>query len=332
MYNQSDSVPRADISTVLMEAVGQEKQFIAQQVFPVFPSATEIGRYPKFKIASGELLKAQGATKRSVTGSYVEVDRKFTWDSYQTEEYGAEERIDDAVARRMQNFFDAEMVTAKLLMNELMLDYEIQAAAALYNTNATTAAYNPGFVQNNASTAWLTANLPTMDVPADVNTVIQNMTLAGEEPEVMVISLQLWNLIRRSTKLQTWVYGFLNVSQGGSQITPQMFAQCFGLRDIIIAKKSVDVSPKGTPDGSASLQPVWSNAYCAFAKLGAGDFLNGGVGRTIIWDADAPGGLFTSESYRDEPRRSNKVRVRSNRVIKAINPLSCQLIVTGFTS
>jgi len=326
MYNSIDSVPRADISTVLMEAVGQEAYFIAQNVFPVFPSATEVGRYPRFRIGSGELLKAAGGTKRNISGSYNEVERKFEWDNYQTEEYGMEERVDDKIARRMENFFDAEMVTSKLLMNELMLDYENQAATALFTPSNFTNSYN---TTANSGVAWTGANLATMDVPKDINAVIEAQTLLGEEPEVLILSLQLWNLIRRSTKLQTWVYGFLNVSQGGSQITPQMFAQCFGLRDVLIAKKSYDTTPKGAK--TPTLTPVWNSSYAALARLGEGDFMNGGAGRTIIWDADQPGGLFTTESYRDEARRGNKIRIRSNRVIKIVNPNACAVITTNYS-
>jgi hypothetical protein len=61
-------------------------------------------------------------------------------------------------------------------------------------------------------------------------------------------------------------------------------------------------------------------------KTGEGDFMNGGAGRSIIWDADSPGGLFTSEQYRDEKRRGDMLRVRSNRVLKIIDPTCAQLI------
>jgi hypothetical protein len=169
-----------------------------------------------------------------------------------------------------------------------------------------------------------------VDVPADFNVMLERMTLLGEVPTTVVMSLKLWNYIRRTQKLQTYVYGYLNVNQGGSQITEQMFANVFGLREILIAKKSVDVASKNV-NATTSLQPVWSNSWIALIRRAEGDFMNGGVGRTIIWDADAPGGLFTSESYRDEKRRGNMLRVRSNRVIKVVSPNCVQLLDTGAT-
>jgi hypothetical protein len=323
MYNTTDSVPRADISTVLMEAVDQEKQFIGQLIFPAYPSAREVGRYPRFQIGPSELLaggRNYGSTKRNETGTYNEISRKFTWDSYQTEEFGLEERVDDVVARRMENFFDAEVVTGKYLMNSLMIDYERDVAAKAYDYGT--------YGDTNATTVYTEANLGTFDVPLDINGILEKLTLLGETPNTLIMSLKIWNRIRRSQKLQVYVYGYLNVNQGGSQITEQMFANVFGIQNILIAKKSYDTALKGKT-GAATVQPVWPDTFIAVAKIAPGDFMNGGFGRTIIWDADSPGGLFTSESYRDEKRRGNMLRVRSNRVLKVVNPNCIQLLDTG---
>lgn len=334
MFNTVDSVPRQDVSTALMEAVGQEKQFIAQMLMPIYPSATEVGRYPRFRKQAAELLRGgrnpnsdgtfNSSTRRGATGTYNEVTRKFEWDSYQTSEFGLEERVDDVIRRRMTNFFDADMITAKLLMNELMLDYEMEVSAKLNTTSNTDSA--EGLVAT-ATTAgdWTNALVLTFDAPQDINAVIERLTLLGTNPDEcdMVLSLKAYNILRRSKLMQTYVYGFLNVTQGGSQIRPEMIAQAFGLRSCIIAKKSVDVAIKGkTPN----LVPVWGNTNCLVGKFGEGDFMNGGVGRTIVWDADSPGGLFTSEQYRDEKRRGDMLRVRSNRTIKCVDPTCAQLI------
>lgn len=328
MYNTVDSVPRADISTVLMEAVDQEKQYIGHAIFPTFPSAREVGRYPKFRIGAAELLKGgkqYGSTKRNETGTYNEVSRKFEWDSYQTEEYGLEERVDDVVARRMENFFDAEVVTGKFLMNNLMTDYETEVAAATFDpTTFTTTHATQVYTEAN------TSGSTPFDVPTDINAMLERFVQLGERPTHLVMSLSVWNRIRRSQKLQVYVYGFLNVTQGGSQITEDMFAKVFGLDGMLIGKKSIDANPKGKAFSTANITNVWSNGYIGLIKIGQGDFMNGGLGRTIVWDADSPGGLFTSESYRDEKRRGNMLRVRSNRVLKVVSPNCVQLLDTGY--
>lgn len=315
-YNTSDSTPRLDISTLLMEAVHQDKHFVASSLLPVYGSEREVGRYPKFRIGKGELLKKE-SQKRGATGTYNESEEQFEWDSYQTAEYGHEKRVDDTVRKQMRDFFDSDMVTAKFCMNKVMLDYEVEAATAIMDPSV--------FTASAAGTAYTEANLATMDFPADLNATIEALTLNGEEPNTIVISLSVYNRLKRSKLLQTYLYGHLNTTQGGSNITPTLVAEAFGIPNIVIAKKSYDNAIKG----KQNVVPVWGNSHIWVGEVQGGDFMNGGAGRTIIWDADSEGGLFTTDQYRDEARRGDKIRVRSNRVIKIVNPNSGRLIATG---
>jgi hypothetical protein len=315
-YNTTDSVPRQDISTLLMEGVHQEKHYVASSLLPVYGSQREVGRYPKFRLGKGELLKKE-SQKRNATGTYNESEEQFEWDNYQTQEYGHEKRVDDVVKKQMGDFFDAEMVTAKFCMNKLMLDYEVEAAAAIMNPAT--------FTATAAGTAYTEANLATMDFPADINATIEALTLNGEEPNTMVMSLSVYNRLKRSKLLQTYLYGFLNSTQGGANITTDHIAAAFGISNIVVAKKSYDNAIKG----KLNVVPVWGNEYIWVGEVQGGDFMTGGCGRTIIWDADSEGGLFTTDQYRDEARRGDKIRVRSNRVIKIVNPNSGRLITTG---
>ena len=315
-YNTSDSVPRQDISTLLMEAVHQDKHFVASSLLPVYGSEREVGRYPKFRINKGELLKKE-SQKRGATGTYNESEEQFEWDSYQTQEYGHEKRVDDVVRKQMRDFFDSDMVTAKFCMNKLMLDYEVETATAIMDPLV--------FTPANAKVNYTEALLDTIDFPFDLNATIEALTLNGEEPNTIVMSLPLYNRLKRSRLLQTYLYGHLNSTQGGSNITTGIIAEAFGIPNIVIAKKSYDKAIKGKTD----VVPVWGNSHIWVGEVQGGDFMNGGAGRTIIWDADSEGGLFSTDQYRDEPRRGDKIRVRSNRVIKIVNPNSGRLIATG---
>lgn len=316
MYNTTDAVPRIDLSTVLMEAVHQDEQFIGQLVLPVNESEMEYGRYPKFRIASGGLLKKQ-SQKRNQSGTYNESNMSFEWDNYQTEEFGHEERIDDVIRKRMKNFFDAEVITAKDCMRKVMLDYEVTVANTVLDPDT--------FQSASPIASYNDSNLATMDVPADINAAIEAMNNVGEQPNTLVLSLRLWNLIKRSQKLQTYLYGFLNTTQGGSNISTQIVAEAFNLQQIIVARKTVDLA---LPGKAPNIQPVWGNDYLFLGDIQGGDFKAGGVGRTMIWDADSEGGLFTTDTYRDEKRRGDIVRVRSNRTEKIINPNAGYLIST----
>jgi hypothetical protein len=330
-YNTADATPRPDISTLLVEATGQEQGYIGQEIFPIYPSDFETGRYPIFAKKETELLNAGRAptsssvfnsvTKRNETGSYNELDRKWTYGTFFTEEYGLQERVDDVVATRMSNYFDAEMWTGKLLANSLMLDYELECAAALMN--ATTFASN---ITVATATGWSTTPetvATASNIPAQINTAIEAMTLRGERPDTLVLSLTNWNLWRRNTFLSTYIYGSLNTNAGGSAIVEANVAAAFRLKRVLVAEKAFATNLKGR---ASSLASVYGDTYAALIKTGAGDFNAGGLGRTIIWNNDSPGGLFTSESFRDEQRRGSILRVRSNRTIKVLLTDACQLL------
>jgi len=61
-----------------------------------------------------------------------------------------------------------------------------------------------------------------------------------------------------------------------------------------------------------------------------GDYSEGGAGRTLVWEADIPSGLYATETYRDEKRRSDRVRVRTNSIEKVLNGNAGQLIATAW--
>jgi hypothetical protein len=52
------------------------------------------------------------------------------------------------------------------------------------------------------------------------------------------------------------------------------------------------------------------------------------LGRTIVWSKDGSG-LFTTETYRSEPRRGDMVRVRHHTDEKLVNLNAAQLINGG---
>lgn len=321
MYANSAAAPRKDISTFLEEAVGVEKNFIGQTVLPIYSSDIEIGRYPKLKIGNGDLLRPN-ATRRGSTGTYNEVDRKWDWDTFQTEEFGLEERIDDVIAKRMENFFDVEVTVGKLVMRELMLDYEMAVAGVVMNANS--------YLSTNVITPtqdYTEANLATIDFPRDVQAVQEQMTYLGEAPNTAIMSLTVFNRIRRSKLMQLYLFGSLSSNGGARQIDEAMVANALGVDRIIVTKASYNMQGKGR---TIQVGPIWGNSYIALVNIQSGDFHHGGLGRTIIWDADSPNGLFATETYRAEHRRGNMVRVRTNRTLKIINPNAGGLIQTNF--
>ena len=97
---------------------------------------------------------------------------------------------------------------------------------------------------------------------------------------------------------------------------------------MIIGRASYDTSNKGR--ATSSMAAIWKNTHIWVGQVKGGEFDAGGVGRTLVWDADVPGGLFATESYRDEKRRSDMLRVRTNSVEKIVNENCGHLIKTSW--
>jgi hypothetical protein len=317
MYNNTAAVSRPEITALLEEARDVEKMHIAEKLAPVKSVSARAGRYPRLRLDGGQLMK-RDVTKRGPTGTYTEIARKTDWDTYDCEDLGLTERIDDANAAEMKNFFDMEMITARLILRSMKIDHEIRTAEMImnpaeFNATAAAAAYTEG-------------NLATFDFPLDIMDAQERLEATAVEPNTMVISRPLWNLIRRSTKLQTYLFNNLNVV-GKRLITESDIAQGFGIENVLIAKATYDQANRAK---TANLVPIWGNDYIWMGKVVGGEFEAGGAARTLVWDADSPGGLYTTDSWRDENRRGDMLRVRSNVALKVIDNSCGQLITTSF--
>jgi len=319
MYANTAAVSRPEITVFLEEARDIEKFFIAEKLCPVHNVSARAGRYPRIRIDKGELMK-KDVTDRGPSGTYNEVSQKFEYDTYDCHDRGLVERVDDANVAEMKSFFDMEMITAKLIKRKMMIDHEVRVANLVMDPTQ--------FNATAASVDYTEANLATFDFPRDLNDALARLEEVGVEPNTMVISRDLWNRIRRSTLLQTYLFNNLNTA-GKRLIKESDIADGFGVENVIVAKPKYDSAPKGR---NKVLTPIWTSDYIFLGKTAGGDFQNGGIGRTLVWGADAPGGLYTTEAWRDENRRGDMLRVRTHTSEKVIDQTNGQLITTGFSS
>lgn len=320
MYS-TNAVSRPEISEVLEEASDSEKFYIGQKIFPVKGVKARAGRYPRIKIASGNLMR-RDVTKRNSTGTYNEISRKHSWDGFDCEDRGLEERIDDTKREEMSNFFDLEALTGRQVKRQLLIDFEINVAGEVMST--------ANFAKENPKVDYTEANIDTVDVPYDLELAIERLHERAVDVNTMVMSRRLFNYIRRSTLLQNYIYGRLNVStQSRRAINAQDLAEVFSIENVFVATATYDTSNRGS--SSASLSQIWGTSYIWLGKVASGGFEAGGVGRTLVWDADVSDGLYQTETYRDEKRRGDMLRVRTNAVEKVIDETAGQLIQTNFS-
>ncbi len=318
MFSNNGAVLRADINALVIEAAAAEEFYIGAKVLPPLAVTAKSGQYPKFRKAGGELLNPD-AEARAATAAYSRVIREYDNDNYSTVEYGLEELIGDADGTEISRFFDLEKVAANLVRRQVQIGHEARVQAAVQN--ATT------FSATTSSVAYTVANKATADFAGDVLGVIDTLNNRGEQPNTIVMSGAVFTRIKGQTLFQNFVRGnrpsdiTANLSQGA---VAQAFADA-GITNVHVGRAAKNTANKGA---AFTGTPIWNNTHIWIGRVEAGDVMDGGAGRTFYWSADSE--LFTTESYRDESRRANVVRVRQHVVEKIIDADAGQLITTQY--
>lgn len=316
----SGATIRADINAVVEEAAGADTFFIGHRALPPFMVEAKSGTYPKIQIAAGELMSFGGAV-RSRGGSYSEVSRQWTYDTYDCLDRGLEEPVDDTDVKDLARFFNLEASTARWVLRNMKLDHEVRAAAVINSTS------NFGSATNSA-VAYTEGNIATISFIADVLAAIERCRDAGCEANTIVLSSTVYNRVRRASPVLTFVQGSLGK---GAEVTASTIAQALadeGIRQVLVGKARYNSAKKGQ---TKSMTNVWGNTYAWVGRCvdNPMSLQDGGAAHTLVWNAE--GGLFVSESYRDESRRSSIVRVRQNTAEKAVDGTAGTLIATQYS-
>jgi len=318
-YTNGQATPRSDIYALVQQANADfNKLFIGDQIFPVKSEDVKRGIYMKANLANAELLNADAVARASGDG-YQRVNRKYDTDQYDAVEYGLESVIDDAYEAEVERFMNIEATEAMLLERSLRISYEARIAAALFNTST---------FNNTASvTAYTDAQLASFDVASDIDLAKARLLKKGIIANAIIMSFDVFQRIRRSTKLQNQIYGVVPRSAGQSMLPSEDdLAKALGVEKLLIGKAPYNSNNKGQAYSGSF---IWSTARIAVACIAGGEYGAGGVGRTIQWSKDTTG-LFTPETYRSDERRSNILRVRQHVAEKVIDETACELITTQY--
>lgn len=316
-FSNAGAVLRADLNTVVLEALAEESLMIGTKVFPPFEVGEKSGQYPKFDIPEAQILR-NIATERAQNGSYNEVVRSYKEETYSTVDRGLEERIDDTYRQDVARFFDAEQIAARFTFGNILIGHEKRVADSLFSAT--------NFSATSAATAYTGANLATADFVEDVQKQIDDLRQNGVAgPLALVMSQTVGNYIKRTTRFQNFVkpYGV-----GGAIPTQSSIQAAFGdlgVTSIYFGQAGIDASKTRS---AKSVSSIWNNDFVWVGQVTGGDPIAGGAGRTFVWNAE--GGLFVTETYRDDSRRSDMVRVRQNTDEKVVNPNAGRLVQTSF--
>jgi hypothetical protein len=310
---------RADISQALIEAPQADVGLIGAQLLPIQNVDAKSGTYLKVQLAAGELL-SNNVLNRESGSSYSRGIRSFSQANYVTSEFGLEELVPDDASADLNRFFSYESETAKFLLRQLKLSHEKRVNDVVWasSTPFTIADQSPAVNYTQALVA-------TCDIARDVATAKLALAQYGYEANCVAMSANVFELIRRSTLLQNQFFGVIS-STGARLLSEAEIAAALGVTNLLVGRAAINTAGKNK---SYTGSFVVSSAKIVVGQVSGGEFTAGGMGRTLVWTGDAAGG-FVSESYRDEARRSQVLRVRMNTDEVIIDPNAAVRITTNF--
>jgi hypothetical protein len=310
-YSNSNALPRAEISQAVFEAASNSASlpFIGLEVLPVYSVPARSGEYVKIDLGPGEAYNAD-ALKTAPGTDRSRVTRRFTTDNYSCTSYELEELLPDETSADLGRYFDVEVSSATFLNNSLLISHEQRVADLVFGS---------GISAISANAAYTAGSIDTLDLAKDVDDAMTELAKKNVVADTLIMSLQVFNRVRRTTKLLNNLFGPVkNVAQARPASAEEVAAALNVNR--VIGRGAKNGAKKGQ---SYSGSFIWGNSKIVLAKLGAGEFTAGGLGRTLLWNEDSPTPLVT-ETYRDEARRSNVIRCRHNTSEKLIDA-SCAI-------
>jgi len=299
----STTVQRPELGQVAWEymTTGEGRQAnIGLDVLPIFDSAQKTADYAKIPV---ETLLEVKDTKRAPRSAYNESDWQFETGTFNCQDNGWKELIDDEEKKLYAYLFDAEMVATQRAMAIITRNHEIRSATLLFNTS--------NFSDTGVATEWSTPTTCTPHKDVTITGFNAMKALGGLLPNTGVCSEKVFrNLIASSEVKDAFKYtGTGPMEETGFDVQKRAVASYFGLEKILVGGAVKSTAKKGQ---SAVATDVWDDEYFGLFRIESGmDLRKPQVGRTFLWTADSPGMLVT-ETYRDEDKRSDVVRVRHN--------------------
>ena len=275
--------------------------FIANRMAPVFEAAEQNGNVGIIPLKE---FRQTPQTGRDSRGNYNRINYTFKDEAYQTNENGIEMPIDDRRSKIYRNWFDFEVVAASITLNVVMRAYEMRVAALLHDTAVFT-----GDAKTTAITHewndWTNA-VPLTDV-MEAKLAVWGAT--GIYPDALQINKRQFDNLRNCDQITAKI-----ASSGAgtpikaTDITRQILANCFDVREIIVADSSKDTANEGQ---DVSIGQTWSDEYAMLFKSAQTNRIEEPcLARTIHWGEDGSSIGGQIETYYTDESRGDVMRVR----------------------
>ena len=292
------AISRPDLGVVVYEHMQNAPAlgYIGTQVMPLFPVAEQSMEYPVIPM---EVLLKIPDTKRAMGADYKRGDFEFEMGWYATKENGWEEPLDDRERKLYARLFDAEVVKTKRATGIILRAQEKRIADKVFNATN----FTPHAVTNEWDD---TANATPID---DVKTgKLAIRSACGMLPNTLIITYSTFLNLKRCDQ----VVALLKYTFPGIDINKMTAAQLAAVLDVprvLVAGAVYDSAKKGA---AASISDIWDSEYAMLTITSdSQDLSEPCIGRTFFWTEEG-GEEPIVESYRDEGRRSDIIRVRND--------------------
>lgn len=293
------TIQRPDLGILAYEAMMEPADFIADQIFPMFPTDLQTGDYPIIPI---EAFLKNKDTRRAPRSNYARDDYEFSTGTFACKDHGREEPLDDIEAAMYRRFFDGEVVAVERAIYKMRLAREVRVANQVFNV-----ANIP--LTGAAAAAWdvPATCTPKKDVTVGIAALRANR---GIMANAVAMNWQVAQNVLVSAELKTYLQYTSPHLIETEQAQLDMLAKYFGVKKVLVGKALYDTTKKGK---TSTLADVWSHDYVGIFRLAEQvmDLREPCLGRTFLWTGDSPEMLVTEE-YREEDIRSNIYRVRNN--------------------
>lgn len=300
----STAVVRKDLAGLLEPFDGEmdRRGFVGNQILPMTSTPNAAGRFPK--LAPEELLRFNVNVGRSPDGTYKRDDYKWVDDNYTTQEWGGEGKVDDRLKNMYRTYFDLEAVAQKKTIDRVLRAQELRIAALIFDTTRWTGASY--FLS--AANKWTSPVLatPIDDVDFAKRKVRTNF---GRWPNTIVFNYSNLMYLRNTAQVQERIASSgAGQSIKASEININQIASVFDIQKVLVAGAVKNTNYEGR---SVAYADIWSDSYAWVGYTSdSEDISDPTVGRVFHWDEDGGTPLGHVETYRDETRRSDIVRVR----------------------
>jgi hypothetical protein len=297
---------RQDLGVVAYERMqsAASRGYIGLRLLPVFRVGVQSGQFPS--VDKSQSMRVADDL-RAPSGHYNEVDWQFSMDNYATAERGLEGRIDDRLLAIYSGRLPVEEITTNTVVDRILLGLERRLAAKV----------EAGGADDDVGNEWDDSAAATPGL--DIETARSAFRLAsGLQPNLLAMSYKVFRNVLRTAEI-TAAFRYTDpIELGGMEAQARMLASYFGVAEIAVGGGLADGSNKGQ---SASLADIWDDEYVHLLHVseGGANVLEPAYGRTLLWTGQSGGGgsaaddgegMLIVETYRDETRRSDMVRVR----------------------